>query len=138
MSWLPTLHAEGGPAPWDVVEDSGGLAALFSGYWASQTGLPPAGSGGRGRQLQLACLRSALPWAIRELGLPGAAHRVIGSTHGKHAGGTHAARPHRLQNTSPSPENDTHHAIAPVGETEVVAGASSLRPDSVRQATRHT
>ena len=70
MAWLPTLHAEGGPAPWDVVGDSGGLAVLFSGYWASQAGLPPAGSGRRGRQLQLSCLRSALPWAIRELGLP--------------------------------------------------------------------
>ncbi len=70
MSWLPSLHSEGGPAPWDMVQESRGFAALLSGYFAAQAGLPPTGSGTRGRQLQLACLRSALPWAIRELGLP--------------------------------------------------------------------
>ena len=48
---------------------SEGFAALLSGYWAAQAGLPPTGSTGA-RQLQLACLRSALPWAIRELRLP--------------------------------------------------------------------
>ena len=69
MSWLPSLHSEGGPAPWEVVEESEGFAALLSGYWAAQAGLPPTGSTGA-RQLQLACLRSALPWAIRELRLP--------------------------------------------------------------------
>lgn len=72
MSWLPSLHAEGGPAPWEVVDDSEGFAALLSGYFAAQAGLPPAGAGVGGRQLQLACLEAALPWATRELGLPSA------------------------------------------------------------------
>jgi len=55
---------------WNLVEDAGGLAALLSGYCASQAGLPPAGRGKRGRQLQLAYLRSALPWAVRKLQFP--------------------------------------------------------------------
>ncbi len=70
MLWLPSLHAEGGPPPWESVADSQGLAALISGYFAAQAGLPPSGGGPRARQLQLSCLRSALPWAIRELSLP--------------------------------------------------------------------
>ena len=70
MSWLPSLHAEGGPAPWEVVDDSEGFAALLSGYFAAQAGLPPTGAGIGGRQLQLACLQAALPWVIRELRLP--------------------------------------------------------------------
>ncbi len=70
MSWLPSLHAEGGPAPWEIVDDSGGVAALLSGYFAAQAGLPPTGAGIPGRQLQLACLGVALPWVIRELLLP--------------------------------------------------------------------
>ena len=72
MSWLPSLHAEGGPAPWEIVDDSEGFAALLSGYFAAQAGLPTAGAGVGGRQLQLACLEAALPWATRELGLPAA------------------------------------------------------------------
>lgn len=68
--WLPSVHAEGGPPAWELVDDSRGLAALISGYFAAGAGLPPGGAGIRGRQLQLTQLRSALPWTIRELSLP--------------------------------------------------------------------
>jgi hypothetical protein len=69
-AWAPSLHYEGGPAPWEVVPDSKGLAPLLSGYFAAQAGQPmiPTAPGVRGVQLQQ--LRVALPWAIRELGLP--------------------------------------------------------------------
>ncbi len=53
MSWLPTLHPEGGPAPWDVVEESEGLVALLSEYWASQAGLPDVDDSGHPAHMAL-------------------------------------------------------------------------------------
>jgi hypothetical protein len=44
MSWLPSLHAEGGPEPEEVVGHGHGaseFAAYFSGYWAASAGMPP-------------------------------------------------------------------------------------------------
>lgn len=69
-SWLPSLHREGGPAPWEVLEDSAGAAALFAGFFASRAGQPPNPTAPRVRLLQFDQLLSALPWAARELGLP--------------------------------------------------------------------
>jgi aminoglycoside phosphotransferase (APT) family kinase protein len=69
-AWLPSLHAEGGPAPEEILPDHGPLAALLSGYWASRAGLPPIPDAPRVRELQLMQLRVALPWAARALGLP--------------------------------------------------------------------
>jgi hypothetical protein len=68
--WLPTLHAEGGPGPWELCADSRGYAAMLAGLWASLAGLPPPAGAPRVRAVQLQALRSALPWAARELGLP--------------------------------------------------------------------
>jgi Phosphotransferase enzyme family len=70
VAWAPSLRYEGGPEPWDLVPDSEGLAPLLSGYFAAQAGMPtiPTAPGVRGVQLKQ--LRVALPWAIRELGLP--------------------------------------------------------------------
>jgi hypothetical protein len=68
--WLPSLHAEGGPLPEAVLPDQPELAALLSGYWAWNAGKPPGDLGVLVRQVQLMQLRSALPWAVRVLGLP--------------------------------------------------------------------
>lgn len=68
--WLPSLHAEGGPAPEAILPDEPELATLLSGYFASRAGLPPPASGSRVREVQRRQLGTALPWAVRALGLP--------------------------------------------------------------------
>jgi hypothetical protein len=73
MSWLPSLHAEGGPEPEEVVGHGRGaseFAAYFSGYWAASAGMPPIPNAPRVRPLQLQQLKVALPWAARALQLP--------------------------------------------------------------------
>ena len=67
--WLPSLYAEGGPAPWEILPRSGGLSALLSGFFAARAGLPPLPQVPQLRPLQLTQLQAALPWAARELGL---------------------------------------------------------------------
>lgn len=69
-AWLPSLRAEGGPEPWEVVPGEPELAALLAGYFAARAGLPPPQQGSRVREVQLSQLRVALPWAARELSLP--------------------------------------------------------------------
>jgi hypothetical protein len=69
-AWLPSLHAEGGPAPEEVAPEAGVFAPFFAGFWASVVGLPPPVTAPRVREVQLAQLRVALPWAARTLGLP--------------------------------------------------------------------
>jgi hypothetical protein len=69
VAWLPSLRLEGGPEPWAIVPDSGGLAALLAGYFASRAGLQPPPTAPRVREFQLAQSEVALPWAARELGL---------------------------------------------------------------------
>ena len=68
--WLPSLHAEGGPRPEDVSPESGVFAAPISGFFASRAGLPLILDAPRVRDVQLQQLRTALPWAVRVLGLP--------------------------------------------------------------------
>ena len=68
--WLPSLSAEGGPPPEEIVPGQPELASLVCGYFVSQAGLPAISEAPGVRELQLAQLRSALPWAIRALGLP--------------------------------------------------------------------
>ena len=68
--WLPSLHAEGGSAPETLMPDAENWAAGLSGYFASQAGLPPPEGAPTVRSVQLSQLKSALPWAVRELGLP--------------------------------------------------------------------
>ncbi len=67
--WLPSLHAEGGPAPEAILPDAPELAALVAGYFAAQAGLPPIEAAPGVRGVQLAQLRTALPWAARALEL---------------------------------------------------------------------
>ena len=69
--WFPSLHAEGGPAPEEIVPDGAAeLAALLAGYFG--VARRPAGDprSPHVRTLQLRQARTALPWAARALGLP--------------------------------------------------------------------
>lgn len=69
--WLPSLHREGGPAPETILPDQPELAAILAGYWAANAGRPAHDfdTTGRIRQVQKAQLTTALPWAVRALGL---------------------------------------------------------------------
>ena len=69
-AWLPSLQAEGGPPPDEILADAAHWAALMSGYFAARAGLPAIPNAPRVRAVQLAQLRTALPWAQRALGLP--------------------------------------------------------------------
>lgn len=70
--WLPTVHMEGGPPPWDITLAEPEIIAAASGYFASRAHLPPDAhpAGPAIRTLQRRQLESALPWAARALGLP--------------------------------------------------------------------
>jgi hypothetical protein len=68
--WLPSLFAEGGPPPTEVMPDAGDLPAVVSGFFAPIAGLPPPAGAPAVRPLQLVQLKVALPWAVEVLGLP--------------------------------------------------------------------
>jgi Phosphotransferase enzyme family len=69
--WLPSLQAEGGPAPEDVLpEADGALVAVVAGFFCSRASGPPIPTAPRVREIQLVQARTALPWAARVLGLP--------------------------------------------------------------------
>lgn len=67
--WLPSLHAEGGPPPEAVLLGQPELAAWVSGFFAARAGLPEIPHAPRVRTVQRTQLSTALPWAIRALGL---------------------------------------------------------------------
>jgi hypothetical protein len=67
--WLPSLTLEGGPEPWEVLTDSGPLAAAVAGFFASRAGLPVPPGAPDVRQFQRAQAEIALMWAARELDL---------------------------------------------------------------------
>jgi len=71
-AWAPSLHAEGGPPPEQVVRGDGvaELAAALAGFFAARVGLSPPATAPRVRILQREQLAVALPWACRALGLP--------------------------------------------------------------------
>jgi phosphotransferase family enzyme len=71
VAFCPSLHAQGGPPPEEVVQGEGvaELAAAIAGFFASRAGLPPPETAPRVREGQLSQLRIALPWAIRLLNL---------------------------------------------------------------------
>jgi hypothetical protein len=68
--WLPSLQREGGPAPESMLPGRPEVAAAVSGYFAARAGLPIIPSAPRVRSIQRAQLETALPWAVRALGLP--------------------------------------------------------------------
>ena len=69
VGWAPSLRLEGGPDPWELVPESGGLAALIAGYFAAHAGLPAPATAPSVRDFQRRQAEMALPWAARELGL---------------------------------------------------------------------
>jgi len=68
-AWLPSLAAEGGPQPWEILPGAGGYGALLAGVWANVVGLPAPPTAPTVRQLQRRQLEVALVWAERELDL---------------------------------------------------------------------
>jgi hypothetical protein len=68
--WLPSLEAEGGPQPEQLLPDAGEIAGLVSGFFAARAGLPTIQNAPRVRHIQLVQLKTALPWAARALDLP--------------------------------------------------------------------
>jgi len=68
--WLASLESEGGPAPDSLLPEGGPFAVLVSGYLAARAGLPIIPDAPLVRKVQLEQLYSALPWAVRALGLP--------------------------------------------------------------------
>jgi aminoglycoside phosphotransferase (APT) family kinase protein len=69
-SWLPSLQAEGGPSPEEILPNAPHWAAAISGYFAPRAGLAVIPEAPRVRAVQFAQLKTALPWAQRALGLP--------------------------------------------------------------------
>lgn len=69
--WLPSLHAEGGPRPDDLLpEGAEGFAAACAGFFAARAARPPIATAPSVRPLQLRQARAAVPWAARALGIP--------------------------------------------------------------------
>jgi len=72
--WLPSLEAEGGPAPEEILPNGtpglAELAACFAGFCCEHAGRSPIPTAPGVRRLQLQLARTALPWAARCLGLP--------------------------------------------------------------------
>jgi Methyltransferase domain/Phosphotransferase enzyme family len=66
----PSLRLEGGPLPEELATGQSALAALVSGYFAANAGLPAIPDAPRVRWIQLRQLRVALAWVARALGLP--------------------------------------------------------------------
>jgi len=70
--WLPSLVAEGGPPPEELLLDADGaaFAAVFAGFWGARAGLPVPTWGPRLREMQRMPADAALSWAARALDLP--------------------------------------------------------------------
>ena len=68
-AWLPSLHHEGGPPPWEILPGQGELASLLAGFFLEHAGRPAIPQAPHVRQLQLDQGRVALAWACHELGI---------------------------------------------------------------------
>jgi hypothetical protein len=68
--WLPSLQAEGGPRPEEVLPARPDIAAYVSGFFAARAGLPGIPDAPRVRTVQRQQLVPALAWAARALELP--------------------------------------------------------------------
>jgi hypothetical protein len=69
LAWLPSLHAEGGPAPDEIVEDHAEIASALAGLFGARAARPAIPTAPSVRRVQLAQARTALPWAARALGI---------------------------------------------------------------------
>ena len=73
-AWLPSLHAEGGPPPEQMLETTAEIAAiasLLAGYFGWRGAHPDIPEAPHVRPLQRMQAATALPWAARALGLSG-------------------------------------------------------------------
>jgi hypothetical protein len=69
--WLPSLEAEGGPPPEEVVPGvAPELVACWAGFLCSHAARAPIPGAPQVRRTQLRQARTALPWAARALGVP--------------------------------------------------------------------
>jgi thiamine kinase-like enzyme len=68
--WLPSLAYEAGVEPESILPDAPEVAAWVSGFFAARAGLPNIPDAPRVRQVQRQQLETALPWAVRAMGLP--------------------------------------------------------------------
>jgi hypothetical protein len=68
--WLPSLHAEGGPAPDSILPGAAGLAAWVAGFFCARAGGASIPDAPHVRPLQIRQSRTALPWVARALSLP--------------------------------------------------------------------
>jgi hypothetical protein len=67
-AWLPSLHLEGGPPPWEIQPGVGEIAAWIAGVWAAVVGTPPPQTADASvRELQRRQLAVALDWVDRDL-----------------------------------------------------------------------
>jgi hypothetical protein len=70
VGWLPSLHAEGGPAPEEILPQADPrLVSMISAFFCARAARPPIPTAPRVRSVQLVQGRTALPWAARVLGL---------------------------------------------------------------------
>jgi hypothetical protein len=69
--WLPSLEAEGGPAPEIVMPDADpGLVSTCAAFFCARAARTPIPTAPTVREVQLVQARKALPWAARVLDLP--------------------------------------------------------------------
>jgi hypothetical protein len=72
-AWLPSLHAEGGAPPEQILattDEVAAIASLLAGYFGWRGAHPDIPEAPHVRPLQRRQARTALPWAARSLGLP--------------------------------------------------------------------
>ena len=72
-AWLPSLHAEGGPAPehvLDTTDEVACIASLLAGNFGWRGAQADIAEAPHVRPLQRKQAATALPWAARALGLP--------------------------------------------------------------------
>jgi hypothetical protein len=70
VAWMPSLLVEWGRRAEKVAPNEPELAAFMAGFFAHRARLPDIPDAPRVRAVQLAQLKTALPWAARLLGLP--------------------------------------------------------------------
>jgi hypothetical protein len=66
----PSIAAEGGPSPDELLPGEPELVSAIAGFFAARAGLPRIADAPRVRWVQQRQLVQALPWATRVLGLP--------------------------------------------------------------------
>jgi Phosphotransferase enzyme family len=71
VGWLPSLQAEGGPAPEEILPEADPrLVSMIAAFFCARAARPPIPTAPRVRSVQLVQGRTALPWAARVLGFP--------------------------------------------------------------------